>query len=668
LATIFNQTETDTVTTTDTITLNITKILADLASVEDGDGVLGSACDSNIGTGFRVGCYTFDTVDISNDTATNFGTFVTNATAEYFSNSVKTPFVINATGKIAQAVIQNGTSSLDTQGEIRFGNATNRSQWEFLQRANVGSNITSINLWINGDLVGSPHYPIFETHTGNNPTNGFSYDASEGNMFLRIEEGGTQHTKTWSSDIPDDGQWHMVTIIFDKNALASTWIQYIDGVVSGQFFASGGVFTGGGGAIVKTLTLGGTATASGNAVTENTYNVDDFAIWNGYQLTADDVAELFVEGAPAQPQLAVDLGAITDTTTVLDQVSSSLDSITNQTESDTAIVIDLIQLDITKILADSSTTTDSLILNSTGIFNATSQDIVVVSDSFILTKTSIFNVTNTETATVTDAVITMLTASKELLDIISASDSIIVTFNTTVVTPPSGGGGGGSTSPSNFQRIQGLQIQSQDFQVIASDTIPSEFVITWFGQETVGVAVTEIEPDPDFDTWIVVQQLPQPLDNAIRIDSDKLSIDPTRITNVALQPFVLNVPTIMCNITLDPNVPCFDPILYQIPVDFTFSKGGFPFQAEHIVTVDGRLLVGDCIVFGFETIELVCDFIKFLEENWWWLASIAFVMMVVAIIWKRGGTEVRVVRRSFGRDLQSMSGERIRKRKKFKKR
>jgi len=355
-----------------------------------------------------------------------------------------------------------------------------------------------------------------------------------------------------------------------------------------------------------------------------------------------------------------------DTATVLDQVVVNLTGISNQTASDIATVIDQLQFNITKIVTDTATTSDSVITNL--IVNQTATEVVVVNDNVITTVISTFNATATDTATVTDLVVTIISASKEFFDVISTSDSIIVTFNTTIVTPPSGGGGGGATSPSNFQRIQGLQIQSEEFEVTISDTIPSEFVITWFGQETVGVSVTDIEPALDFGTWFIIQPLPQDLDNAVKIDNLKLSIDPTRITNIALQPYVLNVPTIRCNITLDPNVPCFEEILYEIPVDFTFNKGGFPFEAKHIVTVDGRSLIGKCIVFGIQTIELVCDFIKFLQENWWWLASIAFVLMVVSIIWKRGGTNVRVVRRTFARDLQSMSGERIRKRKKFKKR
>jgi len=357
---------------------------------------------------------------------------------------------------------------------------------------------------------------------------------------------------------------------------------------------------------------------------------------------------------------------IADTATVSDQTIVIKTGVLNQTASDISTVVDQLQITITKIITETATTSDSVITNL--IVNQTATEVVVVNDNVITSLTSTFNETAIDTATVTDLVVTMLTSTKELLDIISTSDSIIVTFNTTIVTPPSGGGGGGSTSPSNFQRIQGLQIQSEEFEVNISDTIPSEFIITWFGQETVGVSVTDIEPNPDFDTWFIIQPLPQDLDNAVKIDNLKLSIDPTRITNIALQPYVLNVPTIRCNITLDPNVPCFEEILYEIPIDFTFNKGGFPFEAIHIVTVDGRSLIGKCIVFGFETIELVCDFIKFLEENWWWLASIAFVLMIVSIIWKRGGTNVRVVRRTFARDLQSMSGERIRKRKKFKKR
>ncbi len=357
---------------------------------------------------------------------------------------------------------------------------------------------------------------------------------------------------------------------------------------------------------------------------------------------------------------------LSDTATVTDQTILNATGTTNQTASDTAIVVDQLQINITKIITETATTSDAVITNLT--INQTLTEVAIVNDNVITDLTSIFNETAIDTATVTDLVVKMLTSNRELLDIISTTDSITVIFNTTIITPPSGGGGGGgSSTPPNFQRIQGLSIQSEEFQVTASDIIPSEFVITWFGQESVGVSVTKIVPDPDFDTWFIIEPLPQDLQNAVTIDNLKVSIDPTRITNTALQPYVLNVPTVSCNFTLDPNIPCFDPILYQIPVDFTFNKGGFPFQTDHIVTVDGRSLVGDCVVFGANTIVQACTFITFLEINWWWLASIAIFLMLVSIIWKRG-TNLKVVRRISDRDLQSMSGEKIRRRKKFKKR
>ncbi len=727
---VFNQDILDVVTVVDQGTqFIVNNTLFDIVTVNAG---IGSACNSAIGTSFRVGCYTFDSVDISNDTDTNQGTKGSLADAEYFSDGIKSPFVINATGRIGQAVIQNGTASGDTQGEIRLTNSTNISEFNFVHSL-VGSNLTSINFWLLGDVDGSPEYPLitsFSTNAGEDT--GISFHTRGADMCLQMAHNGTftfNNTCETTTGIPaDDGQWHMVTLLMDKGNVTSTAKICVDGSSNCATLNRIASWTTDVLESDRELKIGGQEFAS--SFVETTWNVDDFAIWHGYQLTNADIDELFVEGvseivalqvsgtfnatatdtATATDDLVLDITKLntdtittsdlvilnftsgiqnitttdtttvtdqlqlnitkilSDTTTVLDQVDSSLDSITNQTSSDIVTVVDQLQITITKILTETATTSDNVITNRTGIFNQTVTEIVVVNDNVITSLTSIFNETSIDTATVTDLVVTMLTSNKELLDIISASDSIIVTFNTTIITPPSGGGGGGSTSPSNFQRIQGLQIQSEEFQVMVSDTIPSEFVITWFGQETVGVSVTDIDPDPDFDTWFIIQPLPQDLDNAVRIDNLKLSLDPTRITNVALQPYVLNVPTIMCNITLDPNVPCFDPILYQIPVDFTFNKGGFPFETEHIVTVDGRSIVGACVVFGANTIVVVCDTINFLEENWWWLASIAFVLMIVSIIWKRGGTNLRVVRRISDRDLQSMSGEKIRRRKKFKKR
>jgi len=414
--------------------------------------------------------------------------------------------------------------------------------------------------------------------------------------------------------------------------------------------------------LINATAVNGTANDARNSA-NMTYQVIEFLTVSAGQTfnqTITDVATAIDVGT----QFIIN-NTQSDTATVIDQTDVNLTGVTNQTASDTVTVVDQSQINITKILTDTATTSDAVITNL--IVNQTVTEVVIVSDNVITTLIGIFNETATDTAIVTDLVVSILSTNIEIIDIISATDSITVTFNTTVVTPPSGGGGGGSTSPSNFQRIQGLSIISELFQVTASDVVPSDFIITWFGQESVGVSVTNIDPDPDFDTWFIIEQLPQNLDNAVKIDNEKLTIDPTRITNIALQPYVLNVPTAICNITLDPTIPCFDQILYEIPIDFTFNKGGFPFQAEHIVTVDGRSIVGVCIVFGFETIELVCDFINFLTINWWWLASIAFFLMVVSIIWKRG-TNLQVVRRISDRDLQSMSGEKIRRRKKFKKR
>jgi len=505
---------------------------------------------------------------------------------------------------------------------------------------------------------------------------------------VRMTRGASSEDGGWGMEVVTWGDVAGAGQIFDQDAL-----DIATAVDQGTQF-------------IINKTLADTATTSDAVILLRTIGLETNDTATVNDDTNVNVTKLVTDTATGSDQVDLNITKlVNDTATVTDQTVTTLTTVTNQTlidtstASDTIILevtkivsdavtgVDEVQFNITKIITDTASTVDQVSTDVTAVFNQTETDTATGNDQVQITITKIvtdiasvvdlvdaekvtdFQANATDTATITDAVINQLTRNQELLDIISTSDSIIVTFNTTIVTPPSGGGGGGgSSTPPNFQRIQGLQIQSEEFQVILSDTIPSEFIITWFGQETVGVSVTEIQPDPEFDTWFIIQPLPQDLDNAIEIDTSKVRIDPTRVTNIALQPYVLNVPSIRCNITLDPNVSCFDPILYEIPVDFTFNKGGFPFQTEHIVSVDGRSIVGACVVFGFGTVVVVCDFVNFLEVNWWWLASIAFILMVVSIIWKRGGTNLRVVRRISNRDLQSMSGEKIRRRKKFRKR
>ncbi len=285
-----------------------------------------SACDSSIGSSFRVACHTFDTVDISNDTSTNLGTLGTLADAEYFSDNVLSPFVINATGKIEQAVIQNGTNDDgdphpvgQTQGEIRFGSIG--SDFNFLHNGTDGNNVTSINFWINGDVDGSPEYTMLSNlHANGGGTDGIQIFARDADTQMAIRENSSVNLNTIIvSSIPaDDGQWHMVTVVYDKgNTTGSAIIGCIDAVC--QNTASWAIdFVGDGNNPTEELALGAVHFQSSHV--ETTTNYDDLAIWNGYQLTQSDIDTLFNVGLVGQTFNQT----ITDTVTVTDLVNATL--------------------------------------------------------------------------------------------------------------------------------------------------------------------------------------------------------------------------------------------------------------------------------------------------------------------------------------------------------
>jgi len=301
-----------------------------------------SACDSTIGSAFRVACYTFDTVDISNDTATNLGTLGSVVDAEYFSDNVLSPFVINATGKIEQAVIQNGTNDDgspfpvgQTQGEIRFGSVG--SDFNFLHNGTDGNNVTSINFWINGDVDGSPEYTMLSNCSSNGGcTDGIQIYTLDANTRLYMEENNQVKVagQVIKNSIPaDDGQWHMVTIIMDKgNTTGSAIVGCIDAVCQNTATWSADM-VGNGNNPTEELALG--AVHFQSSLVETTTNYDDLAIWNGYQLTQSDIDTLFNVAL-----VSFDV-SISDTVTVLDDVNATaILAPVNQTITDTATVSD----------------------------------------------------------------------------------------------------------------------------------------------------------------------------------------------------------------------------------------------------------------------------------------------------------------------------------------
>ena len=244
----------------------------------------------------------------------NLGSLGSNADAFYFQDNIPSNFVQNLTGIVNEAVLQNGTSSLDSQGEIRLG--TSRSQFNFLHAGNVGSNLTSIVLWTNGDIEGAPEYPLIDTLNFNAgaiqaiaPTDGFYLATIDGNNFIlsiRENDIAIQDFELFITPPPfiglpinDNGNWHMIAFLMDKGNTTTGMAKIcVDGssnchVTNAPFNQFTGTFNN----HQLPLTIGSNSTYF--LITENTFNVDELTIWNGYQLTPANIDAMWNSGAGA---------------------------------------------------------------------------------------------------------------------------------------------------------------------------------------------------------------------------------------------------------------------------------------------------------------------------------------------------------------------------------
>jgi len=228
----------------------------------------------------------------------NSGTLGTVGDAIYTEAGIDSTFV-TTTGIINQGVIKNGTSSGDTDGEIIIGNSL--TTWNFLHSGNVGDNVTSINFWLKGDVVGAPVYPILNTIGSDNQGSdaGWALWTQSGtNMMISIQESSTNSIEFLGigTPPPDDSNWHMVTYVQDKGNTTGNWIVYcLDGACAnvGSISAYDGLNPTN---ALFNMTVGG-GTPFGNVVVQNTFDFDDFTIWQGYQLTQSDVNTMYNSGA-----------------------------------------------------------------------------------------------------------------------------------------------------------------------------------------------------------------------------------------------------------------------------------------------------------------------------------------------------------------------------------
>lgn len=233
--------------------------------------------------------------------ALNAGTLGSSGNAFYTEAGIDSEFV-TTTGIIGQGVTKNGTSSGNTDGEIIIG--INPDTWKFLHAGNVGSNITSINFWLNGDVIGAPVYPLIGTgRTDFGSGTGFHLWTQSGtNGKLTIFETSDEQVvsgSTIGSVPPDDAGWHMVSFMMNQgNRTGDFAILCIDAVCDTGVDAQSSPFsdlTSGGNSPFTNMTIGG-GSPFGNSVTQNTFDFDDLTIWNGYQLTQSDIDDMWDGG------------------------------------------------------------------------------------------------------------------------------------------------------------------------------------------------------------------------------------------------------------------------------------------------------------------------------------------------------------------------------------
>ena len=229
----------------------------------------------------------------------NLGTFGSTHDALYFEDDLLAPLQ-TTTGIIGQGVFQKGVDTDGIKGEIILGN--DPSTWNFLHGPEIGEDVTSINFWIKGDVEApeiedSPVFPILGTKSGDEEEAGFAIYTQGGEAtYISIREKSEDLLDLADiAPIPNDSNWHMITVIMDKGNETENWmVACFDGMCSNKganfgfsFEPEDPTFN---------LTIGGGA-GFGSVVTENGFNVDDLTIWNGYQLSQTDVNAMWNGGS-----------------------------------------------------------------------------------------------------------------------------------------------------------------------------------------------------------------------------------------------------------------------------------------------------------------------------------------------------------------------------------
>ncbi len=348
----------------------------------------------------------------------------------------------------------------------------------------------------------------------------------------------------------------------------------------------------------------------------------------------------------------------------------------NQTATDTTTNLDETNFLINKSAVDVTVTVD------TGLgFNITKEfsDIVVNLDSVNAFKivqliinditTTLENVALIITKTLTDVVVNIdevSTINDRLLNDTTTNSDEVNLFIILKPVIPSGGGSpasGGTPAeplgiPNSPVRLIGLNVASLDFIVEQSDIVPSNFEISWFGDDSTDVKLTSIKATDDFigfNEWFAFSPTPDKLEVDIEEGFDnRLPTDPRSLFNTALDDYVLEIPKNKCTGELVgvSTSNCFNPIIYEVPLLFEFEVKGATFSIVHTVTIDGRDRAS-CEVLGFELGQGACDFYDFLLANWWWIILAFLVLFIIPKIRHRRKFRVAhfIPRRGDDRDL-----------------
>jgi len=344
---------------------------------------------------------------------------------------------------------------------------------------------------------------------------------------------------------------------------------------------------------------------------------------------------------------------------------------------DTVTANDLVILNVTKTLSDVASTIDDLNLEPTKVFldttvivdqtqSSTDTDVdeidtVTVPDTFVIDVTKLIQ----DIATMQDQVVLIRAIDLALNDTVSVNDPSIL-FKITTAVSGTGGGGGGTPLP-QFERIVGLNIETELIQIQPTDRVNSDFKISYFGSDRDLVTLTKITiEDAFFSSWLTFSPLPDSLDFVQTMDGSRTVNDPARFINLALDDFIVTAPPSSCddvNIFDQDQGSCIDPLLYSVPLEFEFTKNGVKFHADHDLLIDARIQEVRCNIF-IELPQTVCDTINFGTDNWFWFLAIFGVLYFLYLLIPRISPSFRTVRKVHRSDLESMSDRRIKR--KFK--